>query len=34
MVRGVTSDLHGKTIAGIYRRLAMVQTQASLSNRM
>jgi len=32
MIRGVTSDLHGKTIAHIYRRLAMVQTQASLSN--
>jgi hypothetical protein len=34
MVRGVTSDLHGRTIARIYRRLAMVQTEASLSNRM
>ena len=34
MIRGVTSDLHGKTIAHIYRRLAMVQTQASLSNRV
>ena len=34
MIRGVTTDLHGKTIAHIYRRLAMVQTQASLSNRM